>query len=1000
MNRVTLSEADPLPNLPESLIEDLVVDLREHVHPDLAEIGRVSPYPPPEVSERDRAAREAAHIREIRMLFLRFFVSMFGTFRTFINHETSSGSFFNQELFLSAQPAECQEFLDQFLDTQAFQIFIEKQVAGDGREFPLFNDMAERVQQGESIDSLFPHTATAQPSSSPRRSRSVSASQPRPSKSDNGLSVRPNRGSQQQLPSISRSRSTSGTLSTSSLSHSSSAAGGSSVSSSSHSPSASSAPALASPPPPSYQELLHQEMEEEAFLDLQSPDPAAACLESMDLHMWSPLQLPGLSDARAGDGPRHEDMLARVKKVIREGGGEDAQLHFLKAQLLTAIYERSDHGSNSGPEDERTDDERDSDSHTDNGDGHEGMGGGGSEILLEALITYSKAFSLDALRFDPRVAQPLLERLSGKQLKRLAEEELFEGLRSLTKERIYSRELALNPTVKSSNEATDADDSDEGDGDDGRDSKGDRDSGSLRRSHDWLSRDPTAISVPSKGLSAAAFQQFALEYHLVSSKEDAARLSEALLRASRKSGIVSARVINALLASLKVARLEVNTWSHNFRAELNVGERLVFSSKACTFDGRKGNLVLTDSRLVFVRKGKRTRGIALSSIQSLRSFNYHIFVPPGLPCLKVFIHDQPKPFIFSFALFSRRDLWNLNIMEMLAAAKMAASLRDRRILRQARHNVFLSQVLAKDKHKSLFHFFGRHFPRGGWFRFSTLLHTHGFLNTEVVQEQPVEKPMEELERLMRFIVELFFEFVNSDGESVDFASLRASPRWTAFNEDICKLQVFDLRALAVEARLVAYAQIYNMLVVHAFVLHGGFPSCLWDWRYLERTAYYTVGGVAYSIGDLHHGVLRGNRVAPWDEEVMFADSDPRRSYHADEAELRDPRMLFTLAMHNKMSPSMFTLRADQLELCLQRAADFFCQEHVSIRNSTITLPLLLHWYRADLGGSDEAVLRFVRDFLTPGKQKELTRLLATGDYELVWKEDWAPCPKPLFSVGC
>ena len=121
--------------------------------------------------------------------------------------------------------------------------------------------------------------------------------------------------------------------------------------------------------------------------------------------------------------------------------------------------------------------------------------------------------------------------------------------------------------------------------------------------------------------------------------------------------------------------------------------------------------------------------------------------------------------------------------------------------------------------------------------------------------------------------------------------------------------MFDLRALVVGERLVATAQIYNMLVVHAFVLHGDFPSNLWDWRYFERKTYYTIGGVAYSIGDLHHGVLRGNRVAPWDCEPMFPSSDPRAAFHAEEADLRDPRMLFVLAMHNgyALTHSLLTL---------------------------------------------------------------------------------------------
>ena len=94
-------------------------------------------------------------------------------------------------------------------------------------------------------------------------------------------------------------------------------------------------------------------------------------------------------------------------------------------------------------------------------------------------------------------------------------------------------------------------------------------------------------------------------------------------------------------------------------------EHVVYATKASTFDGRKGNLILTDKRLIFQRKGKKTGGIPLSSIKNTTRFNYHIYVPPGLPCLKVFLHDQVKPFIFSFRHFGTRDLWGFHILELL-----------------------------------------------------------------------------------------------------------------------------------------------------------------------------------------------------------------------------------------------------------------------------------------------------------------------------------------------
>merc|ERR1712107_368949 len=54
-----------------------------------------------------------------------------------------------------------------------------------------------------------------------------------------------------------------------------------------------------------------------------------------------------------------------------------------------------------------------------------------------------------------------------------------------------------------------------------------------------------------------------------------------------------------------------------------------------------------------------------------------------------------------------------------------------------------------------------------------------------------------------------------------------------------------------------------------------FPENQWDWRYLECTAYYTVAGMAYSLWDIHNGVLRHNRPSPGGVDLPFYPDDPR-----------------------------------------------------------------------------------------------------------------------------
>src|SRR3990167_6785713 len=112
-----------------------------------------------------------------------------------------------------------------------------------------------------------------------------------------------------------------------------------------------------------------------------------------------------------------------------------------------------------------------------------------------------------------------------------------------------------------------------------------------------------------------------------------------------------------------------------------------------------------------------------------------------------------------------------------------------------------------------------------------------------------------------------------------------------------KKKKISLSKVQAEETTVLFVFLYNMIVLHAYIEIEAFPTCLWDWRYLERAAYYTIGGVAYSIWDIHHGLLRHNRPAPYGLDVPFYDSDPRKNLQKNI--IYDPAIIFTLCNHTK-----------------------------------------------------------------------------------------------------
>lgn len=67
----------------------------------------------------------------------------------------------------------------------------------------------------------------------------------------------------------------------------------------------------------------------------------------------------------------------------------------------------------------------------------------------------------------------------------------------------------------------------------------------------------------------------------------------------------------------------------------------------------------------------------------------------------------------------------------------------------------------------------------------------------------------------------------------------------------------DLRPFGEWERLAFFVNVYNALVLHAFLIHGGFPASYLEWRYITKSAHYSIGGSAYSLDDILHGILRG-----------------------------------------------------------------------------------------------------------------------------------------------
>lgn len=152
-------------------------------------------------------------------------------------------------------------------------------------------------------------------------------------------------------------------------------------------------------------------------------------------------------------------------------------------------------------------------------------------------------------------------------------------------------------------------------------------------------------------------------------------------------------------------------------------------------------------------------------------------------------------------------------------------------------------------------------------------------------------------------------------------------------------------SLNVEETTVFFVNLYNILVLHVYMELEKFPSSIWDWKYMEKEAYYTIGGVAYSLLDIHHGILRNNKSPPGTKFIPFFAQDPRsKMIHQV---ISDPCIIFTLSNHTIYSPSVFRLEPSSLREGLAKAESFFCETTIFFKKHTvcyINLYYLLFFY--------------------------------------------------------
>jgi hypothetical protein len=209
---------------------------------------------------------------------------------------------------------------------------------------------------------------------------------------------------------------------------------------------------------------------------------------------------------------------------------------------------------------------------------------------------------------------------------------------------------------------------------------------------------------------------------------------------------------------------------------------------------------------------------------------------------------------------------------------------------------------------------------------------------------------------------------------VHYRAVRGSESFEKYKNLAAGLKSFDLRSLkSREQRLAFWINIYNTTVIHGVIELRLERSVREFRRFFDRVAY-EIGGHRFSLNEMEHGILRGNRNPPYRLFRPFRKGDPRLEFAVSPM---DPRIHFTLVCGARSCPPIGFYEADQIDFQLQLAATSFInspQVRIEPEERTTSLSMIFKWYQSDFGGSRDGVIDALLQFLDEGEKKEfLTR---------------------------
>ncbi|XP_071480608.1 uncharacterized protein, partial [Diadema antillarum] len=216
------------------------------------------------------------------------------------------------------------------------------------------------------------------------------------------------------------------------------------------------------------------------------------------------------------------------------------------------------------------------------------------------------------------------------------------------------------------------------------------------------------------------------------------------------------------------------------------------------------------------------------------------------------------------------------------------------------------------------------------------------------------RPASELgEDLRKLILALYNEFLSEDGKGVNYKGISQSPKFATYKRLTGELTRVAVETASREEKLAFFINIYNALVIHAYVEVGP-PTNMWQRYKFFNYVSYVIGGHLYSLNDIENGVLRANRKPIGALSKPFSKGDPRLKVALH---LHEPLIHFALVCGAKSCPPIKTYSAKDIDKQLTLAGEAFLESsdgcQVDVKKRELRFSRIFKWYREDFGKNDK-----------------------------------------------